>query len=117
MNASNHLFQQLQRSREDWIEIEPGLRLKVRRPTETGLAPFYNGVTVDLLCEALVDWEGFTSDKLLPAGLGSSDPLPFDADLAKEVISDRADWAATAAAGLVDLIAKHVDRRKLEKKS
>ncbi len=116
MNANN-VLQQLQRSREDWIEIEPGLRVKVRRPTETDLARFYNGVTVELLCETLVDWEGFTEAKLLGSSVGSSDPLPFDADLAKEVISDHADWSATAAHGLVDLIAKHVDRRQLEKKS
>lgn len=97
--------------REFWCEPAPGKRLKLRRPREAEMAVLRHGVGVDDVCRAVVDWDGFTEAVLLGATVGSSDAVPFDKDLADEVLRDHLEWAQPAADALAQAVTEHLASR------
>ena len=106
---SAQLVRAILAGREDWVEVpgKPGRRVKVRRPAAVELRK--SGVDgVALVCERVVDWEGFVEDDLLGGnGVGSSDPVPFSAAVWSAWVVDQVEVIAAVVAKLGELVDKY----------
>lgn len=112
------LIQRLLEARETWLELEPGLRVKVRRPAEGELHAYLKArgeVATHLRC--VVDWEGVTQATLLGPEVGASDPLAFDAELWLHAARDRAEWIQRVAEGVLAAIEAHAASREAAAKN
>lgn len=103
--------------RESWVELEPGKRVRIRRPAEAQLPRFRAGLTPELLAGVVVGWEGFSEADLLGAAVGSSDPLPFAPDLWATVAEDRVEYLQKIADALTAAITAHIEARGLAEKN
>lgn len=114
--AVHPLIVALRSARESWVDVAPGKRVKIRRPTEAEFPSFLRkteagrGIAVELehVQRHVVDWEGFTEADLLGPTVGVSDALPFDAAVWSEVVADHIDWMQAAAKALVQSIVDHM---------
>lgn len=93
--AADHIAALLA-ARETWLELEPGRRLRVRRPAEGMLGELRRG-GLPAYCACVVDWDGFTERDVYgeQAGVGGSPagaPLPCDPELVRELLTDRGEW-------------------------
>lgn len=116
-DATSALIARMLAQREQWVDLQPGLRVRVRRPAETAIPRLRHGITTDDAAAACVDWQGFSEATLLGAAVGSADPLRFDAALWLEVLRDRADWCGTVMDAMVDMVRAHVDARGIGRKN
>jgi hypothetical protein len=99
----------LRRRRESWVTLAEGKRVKIRRPPETGLREFLTIVDgkrtwlvgLEAVQRHVVDWDGFTEADILGASVGSSDTVPFDADLWSELVANNIEWLNDVAAALL----------------
>lgn len=113
--SAEQLIKRMRAQRMFWVELEPGKRLQLIRPTETEVTTnlFANGkITSDhAVCSKFaVGWEGFTEADCLGDTIGASDPVPFDSALWAELSSDRGDWVAAAGKAILE---KAIERYKL----
>lgn len=107
------LIQRLLESRESWVELGPGLRVKVRRPAEGELHAYLRErATVDAHLRCVVGWEGFSQATLLGPDVGSSDPLDFDPELWLLAARDRVEWIKAVAEGVAAAIEAHAKQRE-----
>lgn len=97
--------------REQWVDLEPGKRIRIRRPAETELPGLREGVTVERVIACTVGWEGFSEVDLLGATVGSEDALEFDIGLWDVLVRDRADWLATVANAIVKAVTEHLKQK------
>lgn len=111
------LIEQLRGQRKRWVEVAPGKRVQILLPTEMEVVRHFlktvdgkTQLTADLeeVVRYTVGWEGFTEADLLGAGVGASDPAPFDPGLWELTASDHLDWHQTVARALLQGI---VDRQ------
>lgn len=129
MNAQA-LIAKIRAGREVWLELEPAapgadgeattqpaLRVKVRRPAEADTLAFLRASRADAAMQVVVGWEGFSEATLFGVAVGSSDPLPFDADLWAEVVRDRGDWIIKVAARAAELVKSHAEAQKAHAKN
>ena len=118
------LIARLRVARQLWIDLEPGKRVQIIRPTESDIGEFLRGenggraMVADLaqVRKYVTGWEGITEADLLGAS-GASDPVPFDAELWGEVVADRGDWLKIVAAALLASIVKHFDQKAAAEKN
>jgi hypothetical protein len=103
--------------REQWVDIEPGKRLRVRRPPEAQIGQWRHGIDVERVSGCVVGWEGFTEADLLGASIGSDSAVPFDQALCSEVLRDRIEWAGIVSEALVSAITKHIEAREAARKN
>jgi hypothetical protein len=103
--VSEQLVKQLRAQRESWVTVAEGVRIKIRRPSETQMAQLMSAKPLDVACNHCVDWDGVTQALLLGDSVGSSDPVPFTPELWAEVVGDRVEW--------VTLLAEHVHQTAL----
>ena len=118
--SADALIRQIRAKREQWIDLEPGKSVKVRRPTDWEVARDFSNVdrdTMQNVCDYTVDWSGFSEAAMLGADIGSSDPLAFDRDLWREVASDRLDWVSAVAEKLVEFVRASAEARKAAEKN
>jgi hypothetical protein len=111
------LLAQMRAQREQWVELAPGLRVKLRRPHEFAVARMRGGIEVDHLVEHVVDWDGFTGETLLGRGVGTSAPVAFEPRLWREAISDHREWAATLTDAMLAAVKDHFDRKEAAAKN
>jgi hypothetical protein len=104
---STLLVKRLLEQRESWVDLEPGKRLKIRRPAEAEIPAFMRATPIEQAAQVAVDWEGVTEADLLSAAVGASDPVPFSADLWPTVVADRVTWLRAAVVGAFDAINAH----------
>lgn len=97
------LLDRLRSAREFTVQLAIGKRLRMRRPLAAQMSRFRAGVSLELVAEHVVGWDGITEADLLP-GVGSDSPAAFSPELAAEVLMDRPDWAAPASHELVESI-------------
>lgn len=111
----------LRSGRERWVELEPGKRLKIRRPAEAEFSDFIvaregsgRTMVVDLrhVQRYAVDWAGITEADLLGPTVGSGDEMPFNADVWGEAVADRLPWLRAAAEGLLNTITEHLQAQE-----
>lgn len=90
--AADHIAALLA-ARETWLELEPGRRLRVRRPAEGMLGELRRG-GLAAYCACVVDWDGFTERDVYgeAAGASAGAPLACDPDLVRELLTDRGEW-------------------------
>lgn len=98
--------------REFWVDLEPGKRVKVRRPAEAEMPSFRGGMTPDRVARCCVGWDGFTEADLLGADVGASDPAAFSPELWETVALDNLDWLGKVSERLVASITDHLAQRK-----
>lgn len=102
------LIAQMDAQRQQWVELEPGKRVRFQRPLETEFYRFRLGVTVDHICEYVNGWEGYTEADLLGAAIGSSDDVEFDSALWARLARDRSEYIAPVARAIADAITAHL---------
>jgi hypothetical protein len=106
------LIARLLEQRETMVELGDGLRVKVRRPSEAELPDYVLAradATTHLRC--VVGWEGFSEATLFGAAVGSSDPLPFSADVWLTAASDRRDWIGLIADAISTAVLAHIESK------
>lgn len=112
------LIARLLEQREFMLELEPGLRVKLRRPAEAELGAYLRGVReADTHLRCVVGWEGFSEATLLGPAIGSADPLPFDASAWLVAAADRGEWIASIAQALGEAIDAHAKQREATAKN
>mgnify|MGYP000983804214 CR=1 FL=1 len=105
--SPEQLIARLLAQRESWVEVEPGRRVKVRRPDESEMADFRAGMSVELMLRHIVGWEGFTEADILGAAVGASDPVAFDAALFATIARDHMAWFEPVSVEIATRIAEH----------
>jgi len=121
------IVRRLRDQRRFWVEVAPGLRIRLVRPTEREAAvhlftdsgsgsPSF-AVKFEDVVRHTDGWEGFTEALLLGAAVGSSDPLPFDAELWGEVAAEHLDWVSTLQRALLDKVIAHLNAQGAEAKN
>lgn len=106
------ILKTMRAQRAVWMDLEPGKRVQVIRPREAELIEHFllqrGGHTAELqrVQQFVVGWEGFTEADFLGAA-GASDPLPFNAELWAEWISDHLALVPKVAQKLVEIIEAH----------
>lgn len=121
----SRLITQLRAQRQSWVDLAPGKRVQIIRPAESEIGEFLRNedgaraMVAELaqVCKFATGWEGITEADLLGAGVGSSDAVPFAADLWAEVVADRSDWLKAVAAALLDSIVKHFEAKAQAEKN
>lgn len=103
------LIAQLYAARENWCELQPGVRVRLRRPAEAEMPQFYKGVGIDAVKTYAVAWEGVTGALLFGEAVGSSDAIAFDGALWGVIVTDRSRWAEKCAKHLADAIKAHIE--------
>lgn len=119
MSDASPLLRQLLANRQQWADVAPGKAVLLRRPLEGELERYFTTVDgrrtfrvrLDDLCACAVDWRGFTEADLLGAGIGNSDPLPFDAEVFRAAMGDNLDWLQAALEALQAAIVARMEAR------
>ena len=88
-------------SRERWVELDPGLAVRVRRPAEARIPALLQRGDIEAYAACVVGWRGFTGAMLLGAALASDTPAPFDPELWREVALDNVEWCNKIAEAVV----------------
>lgn len=123
--ASNPLLAQLRKRREKTVDLGEGLSVTFLRPREGEMGPLFQGdgearvmrVQLEQVCRCVVGWSGFTEATLLGAGVGSSDPLPFDAAVWAEIVTDRVEWFGLVSQAILDSMVEHIERKGTAEKN
>lgn len=110
MDASD-LIAKVLAKREQWVDLEPGKRVKIRRPAEAEMPAMRRGMTPESVARHCVDWEGFTEADLLGAELAPDTKVKFDLDLWVAVALDRLDWIGAVSEKLVAAVSAHLAQR------
>lgn len=101
------LADQIREQREFWVDLENGLRVKLRRPGECKVTDFSAAPPLHAVVEAAIDWQGFTTATLLGDSVGSSDPIPFDREALAAKLEDKAEWVSILLNEIVDRVNSH----------
>lgn len=118
--------------REFVVDLAEGRRVTVRRPTEMQIQRDHvvlkfnpdtpdkrdASLTVDpdKVHELCVGWEGFSEADLTGAA-GSSDAVPFHAELLRLWLEDQPDQARTLCTAVLDQMVAHLNRRSTAEKN
>ena len=111
------LIERMDEQRARWVSLPDGKRVRFRRPLEMEFVKFRIGVDVNHLCEYVCGWDGFSEVDRLGAAIGSSDPLPFSAELWSRVVRDRMDYVRPVATAMVEAITEHVAAKEASAKN
>ena len=105
--------------RAQWVDLDGGKRVRVRRPSEHDTRSLIQrdadgkvtGIAADLpeATRFTVDWEGFTEADFSPAG--ASDAVPFSRELWALWIEDDRQALAKVAQALIDAVIAHETAR------
>lgn len=102
------LLARMAAQREAWADLGGGKRLKYHRPPEVELPRLAAGVGLDQVVQYACGWEGFTEADLLGAAVGSSDAVPFDAQLWRAYVQDHAQALQAAAQAMADTVTQYL---------
>lgn len=109
MSAVDALVAQLQAQRLQWVDVAPGVRMRIDTPSQFRAARIAMGLrardgdaVVSELAPLLREWEGITGAYLLGPAVGSSDPVPVDARLLAVLCADRPEWVAKLGSAALD---------------
>lgn len=105
------LIDRIRSSREFSVELEPGKTLRMRRPLAAHMARFRSGLSLQLLSEYAVGWDGVTEADVLPAGVGGDGRAEFSSEVVYDVLGDKPEWYERVAKGLADEIQAFLDRQ------
>lgn len=105
--------------RAEWFDLAEGKRVRIRRPSEHETRQLFvrdaDGKVVSIQADLpevkkhVVDWEGFTEADFTPAG--SSDAVPFNADLWAIWVEDRREALYAVANKIIGMVLAHEERK------
>lgn len=121
----HRLIAQLRSQRQSWVELEPGKRVQIIRPTESEVGEFLrtDGAARAMVAELVqvsrfvTGWDGITEADILGPTIGASDPVAFDADLWAAVVADNSDWLKKVGTALLDAIVQHFEKKAAAEKN
>jgi len=107
------------RSREKTVDLGDGKSVQFRRPPEVDMASLLTGsgdtrtwsVGIEHVRKYVTGWEGFTEADLLGAGVGASDPVPFDPELWDDLCSDNIQWVSKVADAILRAVVDHITQQ------
>lgn len=105
------LLERIHAAREFSVEVAPGKKLRLRRPLQAQMPRFRGGISLQIMAEYTVGWEGVTEADVLPPGVGGDGKAEFSQDIVFEVLGDKADWYEAAAKGMADAIKAFLDQQ------
>ena len=89
----------------------PARSFRLRRPLQAQMPRFRGGISLQIMAEYTVGWEGVTEADVLPPGVGGDGKAEFSQDIVFEVLGDKADWYEAAAKGMADAIKAFLDQQ------
>lgn len=107
------------RSRERKVELEEGKAVTIVRPPEGDFASMLTGegdkrtwnIDLDHVRRYTVGWDGILESDFLGAGVGGSDPVPFDADLWLDLAADNVVWMRKCTDAIFDSVVEYFDKK------
>lgn len=117
MSPAEQLIARLRNTRLSWLEVAPGRKVQVLRPTEVEMITERSRGALEVATAQVVGWEGFTEATLLGAALASDTPVPFDAQVWAAYVADNADLTAAVAVEVRRLVAEYLERKQEQAKN
>jgi hypothetical protein len=122
---SRALLAALKRKREKTVDLGDGKKVFFLRPAESEMASLLSGegetrtwaIGVDHVRKCVTGWDGFTEVDILGAGVGASDPVPFDADLWAELCGDDIAWVRQVADAILKSVVDHLQAEEAAAKN
>jgi hypothetical protein len=110
MSNASVLIQKIHKRREWSQDLGDGKSVTLRRPAEAEFFGLARGFGFEQVARCTVGWAGFTEADLYAGG--GSDAVEFDAELWREVVSDRADWIGLCGQAIADAMQRRSEERK-----
>lgn len=109
----------LRRQRERTVKLGEGKKVTFLRPPEVEMSTLLHGdgdtrvwkVDIAEVRKYVCGWEGFTEADILGASVGSSDPIPFDAELWGELVNDNVVWKVKVAEAILESVVDHINKQ------
>lgn len=120
--AADDIARRMREKRMAWLEIADGKKVRLIRPSEEQMGRgivIGSGIAIgyDEVKKFAVEWSGFTEADMLGAAIGSSDAVPFHADLWAEYVTDNTDVYRQVAQKLLDMCLQHIEARAADRKN
>lgn len=117
--------QALRRRREISVDLGGGLTVTCLRPREGDMAGMFEGegatrslsIRLEHVQKFVTGWSGFSEATFFGASVGSSDPLPFDAELWAEAVGDHVEWVNAVANKMLAAIVTHFEEKAASEKN
>lgn len=116
-DPADHVARKLREQRLRWVDLGEGRSVQVLVLRETEMVRLRRDDIVDIVVDCAVDWRGFSEAALFGAHDGSSDPLPFRADLWEAVARDSVDIVNRVGDVLVQHATQVMEQRAAAKKA
>lgn len=116
--AAVSLEDRLREQRRVWVPLADGRRrIRFSRPLVTQLRTLAAGVTLDVVCQYVDGWDGFTEADILGAAVGGDAPAEFTPGLFKAWAADDFDVLRTVAEAIADAVRRLIEERGLVEKN
>jgi hypothetical protein len=116
-DPADHVLRKLHEQRLRWVPLPCGRQVQVLLLRETEMPRLRRDSLVDVVCDQVVDWKGFTEASLLGAHDGASDELPFRADVWHAVARDSVDIVNAVGDVLIEHTKAVMEQRAAAKKA
>lgn len=103
--------------RESWVDLEPGKRVRVRRPPEAEMLAFQRGANPEQFLRTAVGWDGFTEADILGAAVGSSSEIKFNEELWVVLALDKLEWVGKVVTATAETIKAHFEQQEAAAKN
>lgn len=97
--------------REQWLDLAPGKRVKLRRPAAAEMFAIGRAATPETFLRRAVDWDGFREADILGSAVGSDAVVKFDLELWLVLALDEPDWMAKVSDAVVASITQYLEAR------
>lgn len=106
------LIARLAEQRRTWIPLADGRRrVRITRPLDTELPGLAGKPLVDVVCQYVDGWEGFTEADILGDAAGSDAPAEFSPELFSLWARDQVPVLTTLAEGLSQIVETRVKQQ------
>lgn len=110
--AEQRLIEAMLAQREQWFDVAPGKRIRLRRPPQAQMHRLREALGARDWATYATGWEGFTEADFLPPGVGASTPVPFAAELWATLLEDNVAWLPTITSGIVGMVTAHLQEQE-----
>jgi hypothetical protein len=116
-DPADHVARRLREQRLRWVDLGEGRRVQVLVLRETEMLRLLREPLVEIVVSQAVDWDGFSEAALFGQHDGSSDKLPFRADLWDAIARDSFDYVERVGAVLKEHAEAAMEQRAAAKKA
>ena len=107
-----NLVEKLRKSREQVVEVG-GFKFTIRRPTDVEMMELGRSGPITRLLPFIVGWDGVKELDIIPGG--DPHPVPFDAEVCREWLTDRPDLLGPVIEAITSSYTAH--RESIEEKA